>query len=826
MDGPAPSRAQRPVGVSLLMNEPAITNINTDSRETLWRPPAIEPYQPSGRRLLVKIVGIEGVEWLQLARQREWPDLTAISQQSDLLPCVVKLLVLTLVFQLKGVIINNDLQILHETQVQFDTDLPEFRTHGGVVTTEDGHTITAPTLLWVKALDLLLDQLKLAGADYTSIAAISGTAQQHGSVYWQRGARHTLQSLEASKFLHEQLARSFSTPNSPVWMDSSTTVQCRQLEQAVGGAQFSHSQPTYIFQLSPPPVCELQRVSELLFLPHIASHDGKVCYMRKVFKASPLHRVATLTITQGCHTHHCTGLPHFTTAQGCHTHHYTGLPHSPLHRVATLTTAQGCHTHHYTGLPHSPLHRAATLTITQGCHTHHYTGLPHSPLHRVATLTTAQGCHTHHYTGLPHSPLHRVATLTTAQGCSGLPHSPLHRVATLTITQGCHTHHCTGMPHSPLHRKLAEITGSTAYERFTASQIAKLSQTKPAVYNSTERISLVSSFACSLFLGDYADIDYSDGSGMNLLDIHSKDWSQICLDATAPNLIDKLGTPVASSSIQGPISQYFVERFDFNPDCKVASFTGDNPASLIGMCLTEGNIAVSLGTSDTLFLWLRSPQTLLEGHILCNPVDKEAYMALLCFKNGSLTRERVRDDCAEGSWELFNELLDSTPRGNFGNMGLYFDVQEIIPFVKGDHRFNKANDRVHRFTSMEVEVRALVEGQFLAKRAHAEDLGFNIEAGSRIIATGGASNNKSILQVLSDVFNAPVFVLEAANSAMLGSAYQAKHALVAEHTSFSEMTSCLSPPVLACQPYKDAAQVYNPMLARYRRLVKSILDTT
>nr|CAD7421594.1 unnamed protein product [Timema poppensis] len=138
---------------------------------------------------------------------------------------------------LKGVIINNDLQILHETQVQFDADLPEFRTHGGVVTTEDGHTITAPTLLWVKALDLLLDRLKLAGADYTNIAAISGTAQQHGSVYWQRGARHTLQSLEPSRFLHEQLARSFSTPNSPVWMDSSTTEQCRQLERVVGGAQ-------------------------------------------------------------------------------------------------------------------------------------------------------------------------------------------------------------------------------------------------------------------------------------------------------------------------------------------------------------------------------------------------------------------------------------------------------------------------------------------------------------------------------------------------------------------------------------------------------------
>lgn len=38
---------------------------------------------------------------------------------------------------------------------------------------------------------------------------------------------------------------------------------------------------------------------------------------------------------------------------------------------------------------------------------------------------------------------------------------------------------------------------------------------------------------------------------------------------------------------------------------------------------------VSLGTSDTLFLWLRQPTPALEGHIFCNPVVPEHYMALL-----------------------------------------------------------------------------------------------------------------------------------------------------------------------------------------------------
>ena len=56
--------------------------------------------------------------------------------------------------------------------------------------------------------------------------------------------------------------------------------------------------------------------------------------------------------------------------------------------------------------------------------------------------------------------------------------------------------------------------------------------------------------------------------------------------------------------------------------------------------------------------------------------------------------------------------------------GFYYDKREIIPWAIGDHLFNKANDRILKFNSKEVEVRALIEGQFIAKRAHAEDIGY------------------------------------------------------------------------------------------------------
>lgn len=51
-----------------------------------------------------------------------------------------------------------------------------------------------------------------------------------------------------------------------------------------------------------------------------------------------------------------------------------------------------------------------------------------------------------------------------------------------------------------------------------------------------------------------------------------------------------------------------------------------------------------------------------------------------------------------------------------------------------------------------------MEGQFVARKSYVEELGFTKNEKSRIIATGGGSQNEAILQVLSDVFNIPVYV--------------------------------------------------------------------
>lgn len=56
--------------------------------------------------------------------------------------------------------------------------MDNFRTYGGVIQKRaEPHVVVVPTLMWVKALDMILDKLRVCGVDFSKVAAISGCAQ-------------------------------------------------------------------------------------------------------------------------------------------------------------------------------------------------------------------------------------------------------------------------------------------------------------------------------------------------------------------------------------------------------------------------------------------------------------------------------------------------------------------------------------------------------------------------------------------------------------------------------------------------------------------------
>ncbi len=317
--------------------------------------------------------------------------------------------------------------------------------------------------------------------------------------------------------------------------------------------------------------------------------------------------------------------------------------------------------------------------------------------------------------------------------------------------------------------RLRRETGSPAIERFTGPQIRKFYKTDPTVYRRTKFIHLVSSFLCSEMIGHSAPIDYGDGAGMNLLNLRTLSWDAEIAEFTAPGLLAKLPAAVASSTIAGGLSPKFAQ-YGLKPGTHVVVWSGDNPNSLVGTgASAPGSAGISLGTSDTFFAAMQDFKTdpAGYGHVFGNPAG--GFMSLICFTNGSLARERMKQACGV-NWDFFdNEALESTAFGNGGKLMLPYYLPESTPLVlKPGVRFNFKNE------SPATMIRALVESQALSMRLHSAWQG---EDFTRIRVTGGASKSRGFRQVLANVFQAEIETISISNSAGLGAAMRAANAV-------------------------------------------------
>jgi xylulokinase len=361
-------------------------------------------------------------------------------------------------------------------------------------------------------------------------------------------------------------------------------------------------------------------------------------------------------------------------------------------------------------------------------------------------------------------------------------------------------------------------SGSIAIERFTGPQIRRFFKTDPAAYARTGRIHLVSSFMASMMAGKSVAIDFGDGAGMNLLNLASLAWDQGLLDATAPGLLDKLPPLAAATTVQGNVAGYFVNKYGLSPGCRCALFTGDNPASLVGMgATTPGNIVISLGTSDTFFAAMPGPKTDPNGfgHVFGNPAG--GFMSLICFRNGSLSREALRDRLGL-DWPAFDAAPAATRAAAGTNLMLPFFGPEITPrhdftgpVLQGSPAFESGAEPA-------LQVRALLEGQFLNMRLHSQWMGVKAE---RIRLTGGASKNDGVPQIVADVFQSPIERLAVSNSAALGAALIAATADGHDLPALQQVF-CQAAPGSSLQPDPALAPVYQDTLTRFEALLKSV----
>lgn len=358
-------------------------------------------------------------------------------------------------------------------------------------------------------------------------------------------------------------------------------------------------------------------------------------------------------------------------------------------------------------------------------------------------------------------------------------------------------------------------TGSVAILRFTGAQIRKFSKENPTAYAATKRIHLNSSFICSVLAGKDCPIDFGDGAGMNLMNIAGLCWDKKAVEVTADNLAEKLPSLVASDTCVGDISSYFAINYGFSPDTKIIASTGDNPSSLIGIgAMIEGSAIISLGTSDTYFSAIDKATPAANAHIFGNPADN--YMSLICFRNGSLAREAMKD-LVSVSWAFFDNIAfaDYVPSIDDEKFIIPFFSDEISPNISSNAPKYIPNDNM---TDAQ-KVVYTIEGQFLNMYTQAQKMSKNKV--DNIILTGGASKSEGIAQVIADIFQAKVSRLKLSlNSAALGACMRA----IKNHTgiSWQELSQRFCGQDEFKSPRAEYAEVYQQKADKWNDLIANL----
>lgn len=149
--------------------------------------------------------------------------------------------------------------------------------------------------------------------------------------------------------------------------------------------------------------------------------------------------------------------------------------------------------------------------------------------------------------------------------------------------------------------KLSELTANIAFAGFTAPKILWVKNNEPEIFAKISKIMLPKDYISYMLSGSFTT-DYSDASGMLLLDVKNKKWSKEMIDicSISEDMLPKL---YESYEVIGTIKPELAKELGLNEGIKIVAGAGDNAAAAIGTATVgEGACNISLGTSGTVFI--------------------------------------------------------------------------------------------------------------------------------------------------------------------------------------------------------------------------------
>lgn len=306
--------------------------------------------------------------------------------------------------------------------------------------------------------------------------------------------------------------------------------------------------------------------------------------------------------------------------------------------------------------------------------------------------------------------------------------------------------------------KLSQLVANIAFAGFTAPKILWLKNNEPENFAKISKIMLPKDYLSYKLTGVHCT-DYSDASGMLLLDVKNKCWSKEMMDICN---IDQGQMPTLFESFEmiGTLLPDIATELGLDANTKVVAGAGDNAAAAIGTgTVTDGKCNISLGTSGTVFI--SSDQFSIDKnnalHSFCHANGE--YHLMACILSAASCNKWFCDDIL-GTDDYMTEESVITDN-DLGRNDVFF-----LPYLMGERSPINDTDARGTFIGMRMDTKrkdmllAVLEGVAFAIRDNfeiAKEQGINITCSS---LCGGGAKSELWQKILCNILNVDITLLQ------------------------------------------------------------------
>lgn len=327
--------------------------------------------------------------------------------------------------------------------------------------------------------------------------------------------------------------------------------------------------------------------------------------------------------------------------------------------------------------------------------------------------------------------------------------------------------------------KLIDITANPALTGFTAAKILWVKKNEPEIYKKCAHILLPKDYIRYKLTGEFAT-EVSDASGMQLMDVSKREWSDEVLDTLG---IDRelLGKMYESPDVTGEVHKEAAMETGLAVGTIVVGGAGDNPAAAIGTgIVSEGSAFTTIGTSGVVYAISDKVAIDKKGrvHTLCASVPGK-WTVMSCTQGAGLSLQWLRNNVCSHEvleakqkgvdpYEIMTDRAAEVPIGANRLIYLPYLMGERSPHPDPDCRgtffgLSAIHSRAHL-------IRAVLEGVAYSQLECVDvfrEMGVPIH--DMMICGGGARSNLW-RQMFADLYQCSVSTIKADQGGALGAA--------------------------------------------------------